>query len=81
MRKRKQFENIIYDRESRVLSFGVKRSKSVDSDIQNHVVIDYDKKGEIVRIDFYDMDFGAFRESVQSIKSFASNLNMPVLVK
>ena len=45
---------IIYDAASKVLSVEIEKKKSVDSDIQGNVVIDYDKQGKIVRINLYD---------------------------
>lgn len=37
---------ILYDKESKVLSVEMKRVKSVDSDIHENVVIDYDKRAK-----------------------------------
>ncbi|MFI5205452.1 MAG: DUF2283 domain-containing protein [Candidatus Paceibacterales bacterium] len=54
---------IIYDKDARVLSWQLKAGKSVDSDIDDSVVIDYDKKGKIVRINFYNF-------SLQSLKKY-----------
>lgn len=62
---------IAYDRESKVFSVEVKRGKSADSDIHGNLVIDYDRKGDIVRVNFYDFHFDAFREGAGAIKRFA----------
>ncbi len=63
---------ILYDKNSKVLSVEIVKGKSVNSDIQGNVVIDYDKKGRIVRFNLYDFDFGAFRETRHALKSFAN---------
>ena len=62
---------IIYDKESNVLSIEVKKAKSIDSDISGNAVIDYDARGEIVRISLYDFSFDMFRSNLKSFKSFA----------
>lgn len=64
---------IEYDKESRILSVEMGKSKSVDSDIQGNVVIDYDKKGKISRINFYDFSFDDFRENIKTLKRFSKN--------
>ena len=70
MKQEKKQQKISYDKESGVLSIEMRKAKSVDSDVSNNVVIDYDKKGEIVRINLYDMDFSAFRIIKKSIENF-----------
>ena len=72
---------IAYDRGSKVLSVEIGKKKSVDSDIQGNIVLDYDKSGKIVRINLYDFSFDAFRESGRALKGFASRLKIPVLMK
>ena len=62
---------IYYDRESNVLSIEVKKSKSVDSGIQGNAVIDYDRRGEIVRINLYRFSFDSFRKSKRALGRFA----------
>lgn len=61
---------ISYDKESRVLSIEVQKSRSVDSDIHGNVVIDYDKRGNIVRISFYHFDFSSFNNGQKAIRKF-----------
>ena len=63
--------SIYYDRESGVLSIEVKKAKSVDSDIQGNAVIDYDRRGDIVRVNLYRLDFSAFRKAKRAMKRFA----------
>lgn len=62
---------ISYDRESKVFSVEVKRAKSVDSDIHGNIVIDYDRNGDVVRVNFYNFNFDAFREGAKELKRFA----------
>ncbi len=62
---------IHYDKESEVLSIEIKRAESVDSDIQGNAVIDYDRRGNIVRINLYQFNFDAFRKHRKIIRRFA----------
>lgn len=68
---RKKNIKISYDRGSKVLSVEVGRKKSVDSDVQGNVVMDYDKDGRIARINLYDFSFDSFRENRRVLKNFA----------
>lgn len=77
----KKNPKISYDRESEVLSVEMKRAKSVDSDVAGKVVIDYDKKGDVVRVNFYKFSFAAFRENLKTFKKFSPSLKLPFLVK
>lgn len=72
---------ISYDRESGVLSFQIKKGKSVDSDIQGNIVIDYDKQGEIIRINLYNFSFDLFQNNLTALKQFASDSKTPVLTR
>lgn len=77
----KQNPKISYDKESGVLSIEMKRGKSVDSDVRGNIVIDYDKKGEAVRINLYNFSFALFRENSKTIKNFTQAFKMPFLVR
>ncbi|MBU4298646.1 DUF2283 domain-containing protein [Patescibacteria group bacterium] len=72
---------ISYDKESEVFSVEMKKAKSIDSDILGNVVIDYDKKGKVVRVNFYNFDFSAFKENLEVIKNFARKFRAPLLVR
>ena len=72
---------IVYDSENHVLSVELEKKKSVDSDIQGNVVIDYDKQGKIVRINLYDFSFDSFREVRKSLKSFSGSASIPLVMK
>ena len=64
---------IMYDKESGVLSIHLANGKSIDSDIHGNVVIDYGKRGEAVRINLYDFSFHQFRARRSALKQFARN--------
>ena len=72
---------ISYDKESQVLSVRRSSAKSVDSDISGNVVIDYDKNGEIAKINFYDFDFRQFRGAQKDLKQFAQRSGSVVSVR
>lgn len=45
-----------YDPEVKILSIQMRGGKSVDSDIKDNVVLDYDQKGHIVNIDIMEVN-------------------------
>ena len=51
---------IHYDKKSNILSIRLSKKKSVDSDIKDNIVIDYDEKGEIVNIDIMNINLREF---------------------
>lgn len=59
----------------------MKKEKSVDSDISDNVVIDYNYNGEVVRVNFYDFNFEDFKESQKALRTFSEYSNSPLLVK
>ena len=65
---------ISYDKNSQVLSLEIGKGKSVDSDLQDNVVLDYDKKGKIVRINLYAFSFDQFRSKRSVLKKLSRNL-------
>ena len=68
---KKKNPKIVYDKKSNVLSVEVSKSKSSDSEIRGNVVLDYDKKGRIVRVNFYDFSFEDFRKHQRVFRNFA----------
>lgn len=76
---KKNRQKISYDKESRVLSIQVRHGKSVDSDVQDNLVIDYDRAGRVVRINLYAIDFSAFRELSKKRSLLLANLGVPVV--
>jgi len=55
-----------YDKKSSILSIRLSKKKSVDSDVKDNIVIDYDEKGDIVNIDIMKINFREFIEAKQS---------------
>lgn len=58
---------VTYDKEAKILSFRLSPKKSVDSDVQENVVIDRDKNGAIVNIEIMDVEMGEFRKAKSRI--------------
>lgn len=54
---------IKYDPRSNIFSIRLSRKKSIDSDIKDNIVIDYDEKGEIVNIEIMKINFNEFIKS------------------
>ena len=78
---KKNNPKISYDKESKVLSVEVEKIKSVDSEISGNVVVDYDKKGKIAKINFYDFNFDNFKSSLKALKDFSRNREAALSVK
>ena len=51
---------IKYDKKSNILSIRMSKKKSVDSEVKENVVIDYDEKGEIVNIEIMGVSLSEF---------------------
>jgi len=51
---------IHYDKKANILSMRLSKKKSVDSDMKDNIVIDYDEKGEIVNIEIMKVSLGEF---------------------
>jgi len=77
----KNIAKISYDKKSRVLSIEVKKGRSSDSDIHGNVVIDYDKKGAVIRVNFYDFNFESFHKSRKSLNDFIKEHRAAILSK
>ncbi len=50
----------LYDQETNILTLKLKNAKSVDSDVQDNIVVDYDKHGDIVRLEMMDFSLNEF---------------------
>ena len=72
----KKKQKIEYDKESKVLSIELRKGKSVDSEIHDNLVIDYDKEGHAVRVNLYDIDFSAFKETAAKRNFLGANFKM-----
>ncbi len=78
IRNKKKSIKISYDRASRALVIALGQQKSVDSDIDRNVVIDYDRRGKIVRINLYDFNFDDFRRHAKPLRDFARDVGAVV---
>lgn len=79
--KKKNNIKISYDKASGVFSMDFGKAKSSDSDVNGNIVIDYDKKGRIARLNIYDFSFKDFRENKEIFKDFSEHSKMSVSVK
>lgn len=52
--------NIKYDKNSNILSIRLSKKKSVDSEIQGNVVIDFGEDGKIVNIEIMKINLNEF---------------------
>lgn len=78
---KKQLPKISYDKESEVMLIEIKNGKSVDSDIHGNIVIDYDRKGDAMRVNFYGFNFDSFRAGLKAIKEFSKRSEVALSVK
>lgn len=51
---------IKYDKQSNTLSIRLSKKKSVDSEVKDNIVIDYDENGEIVNIEIMKINLNEF---------------------
>lgn len=51
---------IKYDEKSNILSIRLSKKKSVDSEVQGNIVIDYDEDGKIVNIEIMKINLDEF---------------------
>jgi len=63
---------IHYDPEVKILSIRFRDEKSVDSDVNDNVVLDYDKDGHIVNIDVMEVNL---EDMIQSTETKSSSLS------
>jgi len=77
---KKKYPKIIYDKESKVFSVEMKQGKSVDSEIHDSLVIDYDKNGKIIRVNLYDFNLNAFKESKIAVNEFTKARNAVIAI-
>ena len=54
---------IKYDSQVKILSIRLSDKKSVDSDIQDNVVLDYDENEQLVNIDVMEIDLELLKKS------------------
>lgn len=51
-----------FDEETRTMSIRFSKKRSVDSDIQDNIVIDFDGDGNIVNLDILDIKLSDFKK-------------------
>ncbi|MBW6441235.1 DUF2283 domain-containing protein [Patescibacteria group bacterium] len=61
---------INYDQEAGILSIKISNKKSVDSDVQKNIVIDYDKDGDVAKIDIMNVNLNDFKKEKNCLESF-----------
>ena len=61
---------INYDQETEILTIKVSNKKSVDSDVQKNVVVDYDKDGNIAKIEIMSVDLNEFEKEKSYLENF-----------
>ncbi len=61
---------INYDQEAKIMTIKVSGRKSVDSDVQDNIVVDYDRKGEIVRIEIMNVGLNEFKKNEKNLRNF-----------
>ncbi len=76
---KKNKPKISYDKESRVLSIQIRSGKSVDSDVQDNLVIDYDKAGRVMRVNLYAIDFSSFKALSKKRGFLLKHLGVPIV--
>ncbi len=64
---------IHYDPDVKILSIRILNKKSVDSDVKNNVVLDYDAKGNLVNIDVMEVDLQDLMKDLDKKKAKVSN--------
>lgn len=60
---------INYDREAKIMIIQMSGKKSVDSDVQDNIVVDYDRKGEITRIEIMNIGLNEFKKSEKKLEN------------
>lgn len=71
---------ITYNKKARILSLRLSPKTSVDSDVQENVVIDRDKVGNIVNVDIMDVDLREFKQAQTQVAN-SENKRFEILVK
>ena len=61
---------INYDQEAGILSIKISNKKSVDSDMQKNIVIDYDKDGNVAKIEIMNVNLNEFEKEKNYLENF-----------
>ena len=54
---------IKYEKKMKILSIRLSNNPSVDSDVRENVIIDYDKNGKVVNIEIMNISFEEFSKT------------------
>lgn len=63
---------IKYDPKVKILKIRLSRKKSVDSDIKDNIVVDYDKNGEICNIEIMKISLSEFMKKQKEVRKLVS---------
>ena len=61
---------IDYDQEAKILTIKISNKKSVDSDVQKNVVVDYDKDGDIAKMEIMSVSLNEFEKEENYLRNF-----------
>jgi len=61
---------IYYDKEAKIITIKISGKKSVDSDIQKNIVTDYDKDGNITKIEIMSVNLNEFERDKSYLENF-----------
>ncbi len=61
-----------YDPGAKILTIRVQRGKSTDSEIQGNIVLDYNEKGELIKIDVMDVNLEDLVRGSVPVKKMAT---------
>ena len=64
---------IDYDQETNIMTIKISGKKSVDSDAQKNIVVDYDKDGNIAKIEIMNIDLSEFEKKEMKLKNYVKS--------
>ena len=64
---------IDYDQETNIMTIKISSKKSVDSDMQKNIVVDYDKDGNIAKIEIMNIDLSEFEKKEMKLGNYVKN--------
>jgi len=64
---------IDYDQETNIMTIKISGKKSVDSDMQKNIVVDYDKDGNIAKIEIMNIDLSEFEKKEMKLGNYVKN--------
>ena len=64
---------IDYDQETNIMTIKISGKKSVDSDAQKNIVVDYDKDGNIAKIEIMNIDLSEFEKKEMKLENYVKS--------